>query len=45
MIIANPAHTIPNTRALKLLGVPINGTTVHIETASCLIRIQVTALK
>ena len=22
MIIANPAHTIPNTRALKLLGVP-----------------------
>ncbi len=23
MIIANPAHTIPNTRALKLRGVPV----------------------
>ena len=23
MIIANPAHTIPSTRALKLLGVPV----------------------
>ncbi len=24
MIMANPAHTIPSTRALKLRGVPVN---------------------